>query len=587
MKAKDFYNVAVYLRLSRDDVSDDGNAESNSIRSQRDMIRSYIRKQEDMEIYDIYVDDGWSGANFDRPSFQRMMEDIEAGHIDCVIVKDLSRFGRDYIEAGRLIQKTFPAFSVRFIALNDNFDSLTADFNEKTLVLPVKNFVNDAYCSDISKKVRSHQQVKREKGDFIGAFAVYGYRKDPENINHLLVDEYAAGIVRKIFVWKIAGLSNLAIAEKLNGMGILSPMEYKKSQGEKFSTGFVTHVKAKWSAVAVKRILTNELYTGTMVQGKNEKVSHKVKRSVEKPKEEWVRVANTHEAVVSAEDFETVQKLLAIDTRASAGKAGCHMFTGFLYCGDCGEPMIRRVNRYKGTEKVYFICPTRNKGLGCTRHSIPEEDLKRLVLAGLQQQLALFLDKSHVLAQIEEMEIQFEEVAAFDREIQKLRGEQEKYMSLRTGLYEDLKQGIITEEDFRDFRQIYETQYQAAEEAIRQQEEAIRNLFQAGVSAGANLEKMKATLNITELSRDVLVSFVSRIFVYEDKRVFLELKAKDMFAKVLMLADYLESREGNKQNPFPQQASDVNSPEAGGLSSLDSGMAADIPALAQGRKEVS
>lgn len=542
MKAKDFYNVAVYLRLSRDDVSDDGNVESNSIRSQRDMIRSYIRKQEDMEIYDIYVDDGWSGANFDRPSFQRMMEDIEAGHIDCVIVKDLSRFGRDYIEAGRLIQKTFPAFSVRFIALNDNFDSLTADFNEKTLVLPVKNFVNDAYCSDISKKVRSHQQVKREKGDFIGAFAVYGYRKDPENINHLLADEYAAGIVRKIFAWKIAGLSNLAIAEKLNGMGILSPMEYKKSKGEKFSTGFVTHVKAKWSAVAVKRILTNELYTGTMVQGKNEKVSHKVKRSVEKPREEWVRVADTHEAVVSAEDFETVQKLLAIDTRASAGKAGCHMFTGFLYCGDCGEPMIRRVNRYKGTEKVYFICPTRNKGLGCTRHSIPEEDLKRLVLAGLKQQLALFLDKSHVLAQIEEMEIQFEEVAAFDREIQKLRGEQGKYMSLRTGLYEDLKQGIITEEDFRDFRQIYETQYQAAEEAIRQQEETIRNLFQAGVSAGANLEKMKSTLEITELSRDVLVSFVSRIFVYEDKRVFLELRAKDMFAKVLMLADYLENR---------------------------------------------
>ena len=524
MKEKDFYNVAVYLRLSRDDESD-GGAESNSIRSQRDMIRSFIRKQDDMEIYDIYVDDGWSGANFDRPSFRRMMEDIEAGHVDCVIVKDLSRFGRDYIEAGRLIQKTFPAFSVRFIALNDNFDSLTADFNEKTLVLPVKNFVNDAYCSDISKKVRSHQQVKREKGDFIGAFAVYGYRKDPENINRLLVDEYAAGIVKKIFAWKIAGLSNLAIAEKLDGMGILSPMEYKKSQREKFSTGFVTHVKAKWSAVAVKRILTNELYTGMMVQGKNEKVSHKVKRSVEKPKEEWVRVPDTH-------------------TRASAGKAGCHMFTGFLFCGDCGEPMIRRVNRYKGTEKVYFICPTRNKGLGCTRHSIPEEELKHLVLAGLKQQLALFLDKSHVLTQIETMEVQFDEVAAFDKEIRKLHQEQEKYVSLRSGLYEDLKQGIITEEDFKDFRQIYETQYQAAEAAIRQQEEAIKDLFKAGVSAGANLEKMKSTLEITELSRDVLVTFVSRILVYENKRVFLELRAGDMFAKVLMLADYIESKEG-------------------------------------------
>lgn len=558
MKAKDFYNVAVYLRLSRDDVSDGGSietpsghtsmpcsgkVESNSIRSQRELICSYIRRQEDMEIYDVYVDDGWSGANFDRPSFRRMMEDIEAGHVDCVIVKDLSRLGRDYIEAGRLIQKTFPAFSVRFIALNDNFDSLTADFNEKTLVLPVKNFINDSYCSDISKKVRSHQQVKRERGDFIGAFAVYGYRKDPGNVNHLLVDEYAAGIVKKIFAWKIAGLSNLAIAEELNGRGILSPMEYKKSQGEKFSTGFVTHIKAKWSAVAVKRILTNELYMGMMVQGKKERVSHKVKRSVEKPREEWVRVADTHEAVVSAEDFETVQRLLAVDTRASAGKARCHMFTGLLYCGDCGEPMIRRVNRYKGTEKVYFICPTRNKGLGCTRHSIPEEELKRLVLAGLQQQLALFLDKSRVSEQIGKMEISFEEVAVFGREIQKLHKEQEKYMSLRAGLYEDLKQGIITEEDFRDFRQIYEKQRQAAEDAIRQQEAAIRNLFQAALAAGANLEKMKSTLEITELNRDILVAFVSHILVYEDKRVFLELKVEDMFAKVLMLAEDTEHRE--------------------------------------------
>ena len=162
-KKKIFYNVAVYLRLSRDDKPD-GSAESNSIHSQRDMIRSFIRKQDDMEIYDIYVDDGWSGANFDRPSFRRMMEDIEAGCVDCVIVKDLSRFGRDYIEAGRLIQKTFPAFSVRFIALNDNFDSLTADFNEKTLVLPVKNFVNDAYCSDISKKSGAISRSRGKRG---------------------------------------------------------------------------------------------------------------------------------------------------------------------------------------------------------------------------------------------------------------------------------------------------------------------------------------------------------------------------------------------------------------------------------------
>jgi len=538
LETKEFYYAAAYLRLSRDDVSNSSSTESNSICSQREMIHSYICRQNDMELYDFYVDDGWSGANFDRPSFQRMMRDIEAGYINCVIVKDLSRFGRDYIEAGRLIQKTFPAFSVRFIALNDHFDSLTADFNETSLVLPVKNFVNDAYCSDISKKVRSHQQVKREKGDFIGAFAAYGYCKDPENTNHLVVDQYAAGIVRKIFAWKIAGLSNLAIAEKLNGLGILSPMEYKKSLGENFFTGFVTHVKARWSSVAVKRILTNELYTGMMVQGKSERVNHKVKRSVEKPKKDWVRVADTHEAVVSKEDFQIVQKLLEVDSRAASGKTVSHMYTGILYCGDCKEPMIRRVNRYKGAERICFICSTKNKGLGCTRHSISEEDLNQLVWKGLQQQLALFLNRKAVLFQMRGMEIHFEEREIFDREIQRLYQEQKKYGLLCDNLYRDWKQGVLTKEDFREFCSIFGTQYQETGKAIRQQENMLKKLIGAGTSAKENLERLKSGLEITELDRDVLVTFISRILVYEDKRVFLEFRTKNMFTEAL------EGREG-------------------------------------------
>ncbi len=187
-----------------------------------------------------------------------MMKDIEAGHVDCVIVKDLSRLGRDYIEAGRLIQKTFPAFSVRFIALTDHFDSLTADYNETSLVVPVKNFVNDSYSRDISGKVRSHQKIKREKGEFIGSFTVFGYKKSEDNRNQLVPDDYAADIVKKIFAWKIEGYSNLAIAKRLDEMGILSPMEYKKLRGEKFQTSFVTEAKARWSSVAIKRILTNE-----------------------------------------------------------------------------------------------------------------------------------------------------------------------------------------------------------------------------------------------------------------------------------------------------------------------------------------
>lgn len=544
MKVKEFYNVAIYLRLSRDDEDIDGNkVESNSISSQRDMIRSFIRKQDNMEIYDIYVDDGWSGANFDRPEFKRMMRDIEAGNVDCIIVKDLSRLGRDYIEAGRLIQKTLPAFSVRFIALTDHFDSLTADYNETSLVVPVKNFVNDSYSRDISGKVRSHQKVKRENGDFIGAFAVYGYKKSEDNRNLLVPDDYAADIVRKIFAWKIDGYSNFAIAELLDSLGILSPMEYKKMQGSKFQTGFVTGVKTKWSAVAVKRILTNENYTGTLVQGKEEKVNYKVKKSVIKPEEEWTKVQEAHEAIITVEDFEIVQNLLKIDTRAGAGEKKSHIYAGILFCGDCMEPMIRRVNRYKGKETVSFICSTKNKSGECSRHTISGSDLNYLVLTGLRQQVALFLNKSKVLNAIEQMEINFEEVATFDKEIERLHREQDKYLTLRAGLYEDLKKQIISEEDFKNFREIYEQRYQELQQAIHNQEETIKKLFKSGVTAGINLERMKNVMQITELDRVTLVSFVKRILVYEDKRVYLEFRYKELFSKVIMLADYVESSQ--------------------------------------------
>lgn len=543
MKAKEFYNVAMYLRLSRDDEDmHSSKTESNSISSQRDMIRNFIRTQSSMILYDIYVDDGWSGVNFERPEFKRMMKDIEAGFVDCVIVKDLSRLGRDYIEAGRLIQKTFPAFCVRFIALTDHFDSLTADDNEMSLLVPIKNFVNDSYSRDISNKVRSHLKVKRDKGDFVGAFTIYGYKKSKENRNQLVPDEYAADIVRKIFAWRIEGYSNLGIAEKLNELGILSPMEYKKLNGEKLQTTFATGEKSKWSSVAVKRILTNESYTGTLVQGKEEKVNYKVNKTVKKPEKEWSKVKETHKPIISKEDFGIVQDLLQLDSRAICGEKKTHIYSGLLYCGDCKEPMFRRVSRYKEKERVSFICSTRNNGGDCSRHIISEEDLEHLILTGLRQQIALFMDKEKVLSRLNQIEINFEEVVSFDNEINRLRQEQEKYLSLRANLYEDLKKEIITEEDFKIFRTIYEKRYQELQKTIKMQEETIKKLFQSGVNAGIQLERMRAVTQITELDRVTLISFVKKILVYEDKKVYLELRHKELLSKVLMLADYAGSK---------------------------------------------
>lgn len=538
------YFVAIYLRLSRDDEDVDGSSksESNSISSQRELVRSYIREHDDMELFDIYVDDGYSGTNFDRPEFKRMMADIEVGDVNCVIVKDLSRLGRDYIEAGRLIQKTFPAFHVRFIAVTDNFDSLTADYNTKSLVLPVKNFINDSYCRDISQKVKSQKAMQRKQGKFIGSFAVYGYRKSDEDKYKLCPDDYAADIVRKIFAWKLEGMSSLAIAKRLNELGILSPMEYKKSRGEKFNTVFGNRVTAKWSSVAVKRILTNEMYTGVLIQGKAEKVNYKVKKLVAKPEEEWIRVEGTHEAIISREDFNVVQSLLQTDIRSSAGASCSHLFSGVLFCGDCKEPMIRRVNRYKGASKVYFICSTRNKSQGCTRHSILEDELKVVVFQTLQTYVSVFLDVCSQLEHIQKMEIDFEEVTRFDKEIERLHKEQDKYLELRAGLHEDLKTGLITEADFKSLRSIYERQYEEAKEALQKQEAMLKQLFRNGVASGVKLEKFKEVMKLTNLDRDSLLCFVSRVEVYEDKKVYVEFRGELEFHKMLVLQEYVESK---------------------------------------------
>lgn len=526
MKNKHFL-AAMYLRLSRDD-SDVGNAtdgkgnvksESNSIGNQRELIRAYIHEQQDIELYDIYVDDGFSGSNFDRPEFKRMMSDIEAGRANCVIVKDLSRFGRDYIESGRYIQKVFPALGVRFIALTDHYDSFHADAGESGIVLPVKNFINDSYCRDISTKVKSQFEVKRKNGECIAPFAIYGYRKAENNKNQLIIDEYAADIVRKIFEWKMDGMAISAIAEKLNGLGILSPKEYKKSIGSNYKGGFSGAVKSMWSSSTVKRILTNEMYLGHLVQGKTEKINYKLKKSVEKPKEDWVKVEDTHEPIISQDNFLIVQNLLKVDSRVSPVTEKNSLFTGLLFCGDCGEQMIRRVNRYKDTQKVYYICSTKNRGEGCTRHSIEEEKLKEMITPLIQRYANCFLEEKRVFEKSLELETNFESIVRYDTEIARLKQEQDKYYSLCSGLYEDLRQGVITKDEFERLHSEFKRKASEFEEAQKKQETMIKELFKNGVISVGRLKTMQDCSELKEIDRHTLCSMVKKIIVYENQRI--------------------------------------------------------------------
>lgn len=544
MSSRKIYETALYLRLSKDDNANgagmdiDGGrkTESNSIGSQRDILRAYVQSHADLRVYDIYIDDGYSGANFERPEFERMMVDIRAGKVNCVLVKDLSRFGRDYIEAGRLIQKTFPAFNVRFIAVTDGYDSLYADRTDSSLILPIKNFVNDSYCRDISIKVKAQQAVKRKEGKCISAFTVYGYKKNPEDKNRLIIDEYAADIVRKIFAWKIAGMSLGGIAEKLNAAGILSPMEYKKSLGMKYHSGFEGSFTAKWAAVAVKRILVNPVYLGTMVQGKQEKINYKVKKRFDKPREEWICVENTHAAIVSEIEFLTVQELLQYDGRASDHTDTANLFSGILICADCKAPMVKRVNSYKGTKKVFYICQTKNKSKGCSRHSIEEGLLKRIVFKEIKKYLELMASYEETTRYLEQMNVNYEQVAAYDSQIASLQAEYGRYYTLKSNLFSDLKEGLIDKKEFDEFRQLYERKCNELENAVKAQKKIIKDMFQNGVAAKSQLEKLKENLDIQELDRELLVTTIRRVYIHEDKRLEIEFRFHSEMDKLGILS---------------------------------------------------
>ena len=530
MKAKQFY-AAMYLRLSKDD-EDRGSfnkSESNSIGNQRELIKSFLREQPDIELYDIYVDDGFSGSNFDRPEFKRMIGDIEAGRVNCVVVKDLSRFGRDYIETGRYLDQVFPALGVRFIALTDRYDSFSADAGERNIVLPVKNFINDSYCRDISTKVKSQLAVKRRKGECLAAFAVYGYRKSAEDRNRLLVDDYAAGIVRRIFAWKIEGMAVSAIAEKLNSLHILSPKEYKKSLGLNYRGGFTRGSGSKWSSPSIRRILTNEVYLGHLVQGRTERINYKVKKCVEKPEEEWIRVENTHEPIISADDFDIVQNLLRADGRISPEKKEISPFMGLLFCGDCKEQMVRRVNRYKGTERVYYICSTKNRGEGCSRHSIEETVLKELTGTAIRRYANDFLEQEQLFAQAKKREANLQAVISYNKEISRLKKEQDKYYSLCAGLYEDLRTGVITKAEFERLHGEFQKKAERLSAAEEKQEQLVREMFKSGVLSAGRLAAFKDSLELKEIDRHTLTSLVKRIWVYEEKRIEIEFYFIDQY----------------------------------------------------------
>lgn len=534
------WNATLYLRLSRDDGDKE---ESNSITGQRELLRDFLANHSDIREYTIRVDDGWSGSTFERPGFQKMMEDVKAGRTNCIVVKDLSRFGRNYLDAGEYIEKIFPFLGVRFIAVNDNYDSLGGKKNSDDLIIPFKNLINEAYCRDISVKIRTQLEIKRKKGQYLGSFATYGYLKDEQDKNKLVVDEFAADIVRDMFQWKLEGVSPQDIANTLNRLGVLSPMEYKRSLGMKFTTPFKTNPKAVWSAATVIRILKNPVYTGVLIQGKVTTPSYKVHKRVTKAESEWCVIENNHEAIVSQMLFDNVQKVLRLDTRRSPEDEAVTLFSGMVFCGDCGASMVRKTVPAGGKKYVYYVCSANKQDkTTCSPHRIRDNALVEIVLDSLKVHIQDVVDMSDLLAMTDTEPLRTAEAQKIQRQLDKKREEYEKLQKLLMSLYENLVGGILDREEYIRLKESFSSRASEAEKQMDALRDTLTNIREHGTE-NAWMEEFKRHRGITALDRSIVVSLIDKILVHEDNTIEIIYRWQDEFAWQLDVIRRAQIRE--------------------------------------------
>jgi site-specific DNA recombinase len=520
------WNATLYLRLSRDDGDKE---ESNSITGQRELLRDYISQRPEFREYAVRVDDGFSGSTFERPSFQKMIEDVKAGRTNCIIVKDLSRFGRNYLDAGEYIEKIFPFLGVRFIAVNDNYDSLGDKKAYDDIIIPFKNLINEAYCRDISVKIRSQLEIKRKNGQFLGSFAAFGYLKDEQNKNKLVVDQYAADIVRDIFKWKLEGVSPQDIADALNKLGVLSPMEYKRSLGMKFTTSFKTNSKALWSAGTVIRVLKNPIYTGVLIQGKETTPSYKVHKRVTKDESEWSVIEDSHEAIISKIDFDSAQKVLKCDTRRSPGGKAVGLFSGMIFCGDCGASMVRKTVPAGDKKYVYYICSAHKQDKSCSPHRIRDNALEEIVLDSLKQHISEVVDMSELFAITDTAPLRTAQAQKVQRQLDKKHEEYEKLQKLLMSLYENLADGIIDREEYTRLKASFSARADEAEKQMDALREQLEDIYNHGTENAWMNEFIKRQ-GLTTLDRAVVVALIDKILIHSNDVVEIIYRWQDEFA---------------------------------------------------------
>ncbi|MEA4892473.1 MAG: recombinase family protein [Peptococcaceae bacterium] len=509
------WKAAIYIRISKDNGED-------TLESQEFIVTKHLNALGNVRICTVKIDDGYSGLHCDRPAFREMLRDIEQGRIDCVAVRDLSRFSRNYIDAGRYIQKIFPSLGVRFISVFERIDFMKAPDHNDSFMLSVRNVVNEAYLRNLSQNIKSSLQQGYREGKYLNAFSPYGYRKSQTDKYRLKPDPQAAETVHSIYQWKLDGMSAAAMAERLESLGIPSPAEHKKSFSGAYCTGFQKNDSAKWTPIAVIRILSNRVYTGRLEQGKSQKPYFKARRRVQTLRSQWVCIENAHEAIIPLHQFEAVQRLLLMDSRSSPGEKSVSPLSGFVRCKRCGRNMIQKQNCSSKKTYHYYVCNGRNvANIPCPSHRISKTDLENEVFRQIQlrmddvlriYKLAPSMDMSQLRSLKNQMAVK--KIGALTKEL-KLRHR------CLDGLQDEIIIQSHTLQELEAMRKHYMQECNRLEVSIKKTEANMQAPPNAEEFFGW-LERYKPYFGFISVTRPLLAYLVNRITVGQDKEVLVE-----------------------------------------------------------------
>ena len=524
------FRTAVYVRLS---VEDERKIECESVENQIKLLRDYVDKNADLKEADLYVDRGITGTRFDRPEFNRMIKDMRTGKLDCIIVKDLSRLGRNYLETGNYLESIFPIFGIRFISVTDNYDSLTAKASEDGLIVPLKNLINEAYAKDISKKVSSSVLARQKQGKHIGGKPPYGYKKDPEDIHHLLIDESVSWVVVRIFEERIAGRSFEQIAAGLNDDGVVSPGKHL------YENGYYKSEKYRdclWNYSVIRRILKNRLYIGDMVQGRTRKALYKGQPRTQIPVEEQIMVEGTHDPIISRETFNQVQQIFnETEKKAKALRDSRepiimpeNRFDGLFFCGDCGRKMHYKTCKCKGRRNFYYECPASAAyGKFCKAKYISKKKMDAAIDAAVRQQISFYGDWLQRSLEVNKTRVCRDKKAGIMAEIRELEKQSGRLAANSTRLYEDFADGLLSEDDYIFARREYQAESRRVEDALGKKREEAEHYEDSYGGATEMAGAYQKCIGSEVITRDMVQALIKEIRFFGKGRMDISFRFED------------------------------------------------------------